>query len=1406
MAEMAQSAQVQSEAADPRVECADNTSTASGDTCAEVVEKEVQRLQEELQAAMEVYQAQQQRLDGMQKELSAREMTAHTQEARIAQQAEELAQREAQMLGTQERLCALEMEKSAAEEAVALTKAEAHGEDAASQVVAPTGSTTSRRSRRSSSIDIDLGLQASFRQQQQQQQQQAHNNNGEAESESLVTMLRQQLDEQRKRHELEIEEIHEQQVARYERLGQGQMEAVQAAEIEVGVARKQQSEESARCRNLEETLETERQQLKEDKQKLEQEREGWAVEQLTRRGFNEQASGKSSKIDKGPTSSDGGAEATTDRDCSEASSGVGGTSPAGFTGNAAIEDEALELLEHAEAQLGKAKEQSRRWRDKFFEQQQAAQWEMEQKETLVGQLGALQEELQLAKHQMQRGMAVMATPPKISSSRDTSCPPGNVMDSASVVSDGGGSSSMHNRRSRWGDRGGLQDSGGQDGANTGGNRSRALSGKAMTDKLSSCDIFVPFHTGEFEQTLSEPPPQVHDRGGGSSWRSSRPKHSWTSGGVDDQASETTTTRARSNSNSSDTSQASSVDTDTSNNSTNGQDQGRQLSRKLSMKHTGMNMKQAMKGGIKINSVKASMANMNMSYSMNSSMKRLSGWRSSSAGGSNAGDDVSGGAAAAAEGDEGSADDMHNSAGEDESEEEHSMPNEADAAQDDLALSGPSQGSSPVATNKCSGCGGTLMAARDTQQQTVCPHCNKQTATPTQIGAGNKGGNSGNKMAALKSAMSVRASKGKLGAAVFMRNAAANAASAVKKVKNRNGATAQTDGDSNGDAIAEGERLPWDDDSEDECDLDKSADANEHSTNSFPGLLKGNSGGPSNETSEETPRKDSSQSPNLLTANVVGGNGDDGCEEGNDHSSVSSGSSGSGGSSGISMTSFLKRGVSMTLKGKKEKLGGDSVDAMDGAGTTESAANAPSQTELKGNNEVGKEHEEHKGHKAHTQAEGESAKVPPKLEHGIDTSFLDEEQRRKRMASFYGMAKDPNSMSDDAGATNADGDGNSQSSPSSSPMATSSVSSSPSSSPRASGGGGMNSDAVSGPNKADLTLRKSTAHLLNKVLGSGGVVPTGPGAGVMYENQRYQPFRGWGSSFPGHLLPTDRAKWSTQNGMIGCRQLVAADHDLEIDVTVPGCDDEGWEYAFAFEQFSEHAIASSRKKGGNCYVRRRAYVLKAALEAKLEVVAAGTSNDQHGGGCDGPDATAAEGVAPGSGIQLGRGLGKTTIIKESEDGKLVQQQCLTINEVSARRVPFRVWTAHVFLLRLTLSIHHPRFAGFSPRSPHVQVTHLQNATLLRRLPVVDVGCSQTGLPVRGVQVRRPQSMPTQSTPAVPVRSLSPCLYGCSGKVKGPRRGSGAIPMRCTTAWVKTGDGNTSPTAPEVPGTYSGGILL
>lgn len=69
--------------------------------------------------------------------------------------------------------------------------------------------------------------------------------------------------------------------------------------------------------------------------------------------------------------------------------------------------------------------------------------------------------------------------------------------------------------------------------------------------------------------------------------------------------------------------------------------------------------------------------------------------------------------------------------------------------------------------------------------------------------------------------------------------------------------------------------------------------------------------------------------------------------------------------------------------------------------------------------------------------------------------------------------------------------------------------------------------------------------------------------VFFENQRYQPFCGYGSSFPGYLLPTDRKRWSDRSGKISAQAIPLA--GLELNLDAPGCDADGWVYEndFAF---------------------------------------------------------------------------------------------------------------------------------------------------------------------------------------------------------------------------------------------------
>ena len=47
------------------------------------------------------------------------------------------------------------------------------------------------------------------------------------------------------------------------------------------------------------------------------------------------------------------------------------------------------------------------------------------------------------------------------------------------------------------------------------------------------------------------------------------------------------------------------------------------------------------------------------------------------------------------------------------------------------------------------------------------------------------------------------------------------------------------------------------------------------------------------------------------------------------------------------------------------------------------------------------------------------------------------------------------------------------------------------------------------------------------------VAAGPVQEEVFENERFQPFKGWGHNWPGHFLPTDRiGHWSHRDGTPG----------------------------------------------------------------------------------------------------------------------------------------------------------------------------------------------------------------------------------------------------------------------------------
>ncbi|GAB9473483.1 P-type atpase [Globisporangium polare] len=125
--------------------------------------------------------------------------------------------------------------------------------------------------------------------------------------------------------------------------------------------------------------------------------------------------------------------------------------------------------------------------------------------------------------------------------------------------------------------------------------------------------------------------------------------------------------------------------------------------------------------------------------------------------------------------------------------------------------------------------------------------------------------------------------------------------------------------------------------------------------------------------------------------------------------------------------------------------------------------------------------------------------------------------------------------------------------------------------------------------------------------------------VIFENERYQPFCGFGSTYPGYLLPTDRSRWSDRSGKLSAMRIPLA--GLELNLDAPDCDEEGWIYATDFSLFpsSTNAPAVSRRgsvgvdsvrgtatsskkskrRGYQGFVRRREWVLSEKYQEMAE---------------------------------------------------------------------------------------------------------------------------------------------------------------------------------------------------------------
>jgi len=113
---------------------------------------------------------------------------------------------------------------------------------------------------------------------------------------------------------------------------------------------------------------------------------------------------------------------------------------------------------------------------------------------------------------------------------------------------------------------------------------------------------------------------------------------------------------------------------------------------------------------------------------------------------------------------------------------------------------------------------------------------------------------------------------------------------------------------------------------------------------------------------------------------------------------------------------------------------------------------------------------------------------------------------------------------------------------------------------------------------------------------------GPVIEEMFENERLQPFVGWGSKYPGHLLPTDRKKWSDRSGKVSSMTFgkVApalprgwkwvSEWTVDRNRLEEKCvDSAGFSYGVDFWQLKYPPLPGSGHNGYSSFVRRRRWI-------------------------------------------------------------------------------------------------------------------------------------------------------------------------------------------------------------------------